>query len=715
MGPRRLPAGGRIDRAAPLAFSFNRRVLQGYRGDTVASALLANGVDVVARSFKYRRPRGIVGSGAAEPSALVQLGAGARALPSRLATQTELGEGLRVSSVAGWPSVERDLLSVAGLAARFLPAGFYYKTFMWPRGRWETYEGLIRRLAGFGTAPHGPDPDRYDKVNAHCDVLVVGGGPAGLAAALAASRQGARVVLADEQPELGGRLLDEPAEIDARPALAWVADATAELSRRPDVRLLTRATAFGAYADNFVAIRERPPAHRPDDAGGQLGQRLWHIAAREIVLATGALERPLVFPNNDRPGVMLASAVSTYVNRYAVAPGAHALVFTNNDHAYRAALDLSAAGTHVVVVDVRPNPDGPLPGQARELGITILDGQVVVDVKGRGRVAGADVMRVDSSAAGVAGSRRRIACDLVAVSGGWTPTLHLHAQTGGDLGWDPSIAAFTPVRAAGQPVSVGACNGAFALQACLSQGFDAGRAAAHAAGFDGAPHEPLPVAHDTPERPLLPLWIAPAPRSITRGPKQFVDLQEDVTAADLALAVRRASSRSSTSSATPRSAWDRTRASWLTSTPSASSPVCWDGRSLTSASPSTDPRTRPSGSVCWPAGMSARCSIRCASLRCMPGMSPPAHGSRTPASGVAPTTTRNPASAWRRRLRASAARFDPASESSTTPPSARSRSWDPTRPTSSIASTPTLGTVCASAAAATASCSTRTAWCSTTA
>ena len=538
MGPRRLPAGGRIDRAAPLAFSFNRRVLQGYRGDTVASALLANGVDVVARSFKYRRPRGIVGSGAAEPSALVQLGAGARALPSRLATQTELGEGLRVSSVAGWPSVERDLLSVAGLAARFLPAGFYYKTFMWPRGRWETYEGLIRRLAGFGAAPHGPDPDRYDKVNAHCDVLVVGGGPAGLAAALAASRQGARVVLADEQPELGGRLLDEPAEIDARPALAWVADATAELSRRPDVRLLTRATAFGAYADNFVAIRERPPAHRPNDAGGQLGQRLWHIAAREIVLAAGALERPLVFPNNDRPGVMLASAVSTYVNRYAVAPGAHALVFTNNDHAYRAALDLSAAGTHVVVVDVRPNPDGPLPGQARELGITILGGHVVVDVKGRGRVAGADVMRVDSSAVGVAGSRRRIACDLVAVSGGWTPTLHLHAQTGGDLGWDPSIAAFTPVRAAGQPVSVGACNGAFALEACLSQGFDAGRAAARAAGFDGAPHGPLPIAHDTPERPLLPLWIAPAPRSITRGPKQFVDLQEDVTAADLALAVR---------------------------------------------------------------------------------------------------------------------------------------------------------------------------------
>ncbi len=271
MGPRRLPAGGRIDRAAPLAFSFNRRVLQGYRGDTVASALLANGVDVVARSFKYRRPRGIVGSGAAEPSALVQLGAGARALPSRLATQTELGEGLRVSSVAGWPSVERDLLSVAGLAARFLPAGFYYKTFMWPRGRWETYEGLIRRLAGFGTAPHGPDPDRYDKVNAHCDVLVVGGGPAGLAAALAASRQGARVVLADEQPELGGRLLDEPAEIDARPALAWVADATAELSRRPDVRLLTRATAFGAYADNFVAIRERPPAHRSERCGRSVG------------------------------------------------------------------------------------------------------------------------------------------------------------------------------------------------------------------------------------------------------------------------------------------------------------------------------------------------------------------------------------------------------------------------------------------------------------
>ncbi len=538
MQPNRLPAGGRIDRAAPLTFSFNGRALEGYRGDTVASALLANGVDVVARSFKYRRPRGIVGSGAEEPNALVQLGTGARRLPSRLATQTELAQGLRVSSVAGWPSVERDLLSVIGLAARFLPAGFYYKTFMGPPGRWETYEGLIRRLAGFGAAPRDPDPDRYDKVNAHCDVLVVGGGPAGLAAALAASGRGARVILADEQPELGGRLLDEPAEIDARPALAWVADATAELRRRSEVRMLTRATAVGAYADNFATIRERRPADRPDDAGGGVGQRLWRIAAREIVLATGALERPLVFPNNDRPGVMLASAVSTYINRYAVVPGARALVFTNNDHAYRAALDLSGAGAHVVVVDVRPNPAGRLPGQARDRGITILDGHVVVNIKGRGRVAGADVMRVDSSATGVAGSRRRIACDLVAVSGGWTPTLHLHAQAGGDLGWDPSIAAFTPTRAADSPASVGACNGSFALQACLSEGFDAGRAAARAAGFNGAAHEPRPVADDPPERPLLPLWIAPAPRPITRGHKQFVDFQEDVTAADLALAVR---------------------------------------------------------------------------------------------------------------------------------------------------------------------------------
>ncbi len=324
---------------------------------------------MVGRSFKYHRPRGVVGSGVEEPNAILQVGSGSTTLPNQVATQVELYEGLSATSTSGWPSVDFDVLALAGLFSRFLPPGFYYKTFLWPRGMWMTIEPFIRRAAGSGRPPEGPDPDRYDKQNVHCDVLVVGGGPAGLAAALEAGRRGARVILADEQCEMGGSLLGSRQLIDGALAMEWATSALEELRAMEDVRLIPRCTVFGYYDHNFLAALERAKSH-PAPAKTENGprERLWRIRAKEVVLAAGAIERPLVFPNNDRPGILLASAVSTYVNRYAVAPGRRALVFTNNDSAYRTAMELADAGLEsVAVVDPRRGSPRPVahPGAAK--------------------------------------------------------------------------------------------------------------------------------------------------------------------------------------------------------------------------------------------------------------------------------------------------------------------------------------------------------------
>ena len=540
---RRLAAGGRIDRSRPIEFSFNGRRYQGYPGDTLASALLANGVTLVGRSFKYHRPRGIVTSGSEEPNALVQIGEGAATLPNQLATQVELYHGLAARSQNCWPTVGFDLLAGIGLLSPLLSAGFYYKTFMWPRRGWKLYERLIRSTAGLGESPRQPDPDRYVKMNAHCDVLVVGAGPAGLVAALAAARAGARVLLADKQAEFGGSLLDTRESIDGRPAMEWCDAATRELAAMADVRLLPRSTVFGYYDHNFLGILERGTDHlRPAERTGPR-ERLWRVRARQVVLATGALERPLVFGNNDRPGVMLASAVSAYINRYAVAPGNRgAVVFTNNDGAYRTAVDLADAGVPLAaVVDVRPDPAGALPRRVRERGIAIAAGSAVVDVRGGRQVAGAVIAPLDPTGQRLASGARVLDCDLIAVSGGWTPTVHLHCQAGGRLRWDHRAATFLPGEPTEGQRSAGACRGATTLGQALADGAAAGAAAAAAAG-QGERRETIPLP-ETPveaeaEQPLRPMWMVPCAGSVERGPKQFVDFQEDVSSADIVLAAR---------------------------------------------------------------------------------------------------------------------------------------------------------------------------------
>ena len=422
----RLASGGRIDRTRPLAFEFDGKRYWGFAGDTLASALLANGVRIVGRSFKLHRPRGLVGAWCEEPNGIVQLEDFARTTPNLKATQIELRDGLRARSVNCWPNARRDLFAPLQLLGRLMPAGFYYKTFMWPS--WHTFEPTIRRAAGLGVAPTQPDPDRYEERHEHCDVLVIGGGPAGLAAALAATRAGARVVLTDDRPALGGALQCETKRIDGRTALDWASSVESELRAAANARVLTRTTAFGCYDHNLIALSERTV--EPPDSG--LRERLWHVRAAQVVLATGAIERPIVFPDNDLPGVMLASAAMTYAAQYAVRPGRRAVLVTSGDSAYEAAQVLQAAGIEIAaIVDTRAEP-GEAASSAHRAGIPVLAGYCPVRAHGTRAIRAIEVRPVAGAADNSQeGAARRFECDLLCLSGGWTPSVHLFSQARG--------------------------------------------------------------------------------------------------------------------------------------------------------------------------------------------------------------------------------------------------------------------------------------------
>jgi sarcosine oxidase subunit alpha len=531
----RLGAGGRINRAIPLTFTFNGRTYQGFQGDTLASALLANGVHFVARSFKYHRPRGIVTAGVEEPNAVVQLERGAYTVPNARATEVELYQGLVATSVNAEPSLEHDRMAINQKFSRFLPAGFYYKTFMWPRKWWPKYEDKIREAAGLGKAPEELDADRYDKCFAYCDVLIVGGGPTGLAAAHAAASSGARVMLVDDQRELGGSLLSGRAEIDGRAASHWVEKIEAELRQMPEVTILSRSTAFGYQDHNLVTVTQRLTEHLPVSMRKGTRELLWKVRAKRVILATGAHERPIVFGNNDLPGVMLASAVSTYIHRYGVLPGREAVVFTNNDDGYQCALDLKTCGAKVTVVDPRAQGNGALPAAARRHGVKVLNNAVVTSAQGKLRVGSVEVAAYANGKVGA--KQPDLPCDLLAMSGGWSPVLHLFAQSGGKAHWNDEKVCFVPGKAMQPETSVGAAAGEFSLARGLRLAVDAGVEAARSLGFN-VTRPQVPHVAEIAEAPLLPLWLVGSREAAARGPKQFVDFQNDVSAADILLAAR---------------------------------------------------------------------------------------------------------------------------------------------------------------------------------
>ena len=533
----RMPDGGRIDRSQPLNFTFNDRSYQGYVGDTLASALLANGVSIIGRSFKYHRPRGVFSAGAEEPNALVQLEQGSHTQPNLRATQIELYSGLKAESINCWPSVDFDLWSLIGLFGRIFPAGFYYKTFMTPNRLWPIYERIIRQAAGLGRAPSDPDPDRYENINTHCDILIIGGGPSGLSAALKAGQSGARVILADEQNEFGGALLGSDDEVDGGPALDWVEKTVGELEEMAEVRLLPRTTIFGYYNHNFLTAVERVTDHLGVSDDPLPRQRSWRIRARQVILASGAIERPMVFENNDRPGVMLASAASTYVKRYGVRLAKRVVVFTNNDEAYRTALIFKNFGIHVSLVDVRPEFNGDWPRKATAAGVEIIFNSAVTGTRGRRKVKGVNISAFGMD--GNLGETRHLSCDLLAVSGGWNPTVHLYSQSGGTLTYDKQRMCLIPEKA-GQAVNVvGAAKGTFELERCLKEGAREGARVAKNLDFvgSGSVRSKSKTVLEN-EQPLQPKWLIPSRKHPEGGPSHFVDLQTDVTVADIALAAR---------------------------------------------------------------------------------------------------------------------------------------------------------------------------------
>lgn len=533
-GTNRIPGKGRLTPARTARFTFDGKSYTALEGDTVASALIANNIHLVGRSFKYHRPRGILSAGAEEPNALIDVARdSARKQPNVRATVQEVFDGMIVQSQNRFPSLAFDIGAINNLMSPFFAAGFYYKTFMWPKAAWKhIYEPMIRRAAGLGVAPTEADPDHYASRYAHCDVLVVGAGVAGLSAALAAAQAGAKVVLCDEQAEAGGALrFDSTVRIDGIDGYEWAQKTVAALGAMENVQVLTRTTAFGYYNHNFVGLVERVTDHIANPGRHLPRERLWQLRAKRVILANGAIERHMVFPNNDRPGIMLASAARMYLNQYGVAVGQKVGVYTAHDSAYEAAFDLKRAGVEIVaIVDCRQTPGAAVLAEARSLGIDVLAGQSVVNTSGKLRISTMTVARNGG------GSPRKIAVDALLVSAGWTPSVHLFSQSRGKVAFEPETQRFLPGTYAQDCLSVGACNGTDDLQQTIEESLAAGELMAQAAGKSGGGKISLSAeqAHQW-TGGMIGAAEGAGPEA---SAKAFIDFQHDVCAKDIRLAVR---------------------------------------------------------------------------------------------------------------------------------------------------------------------------------
>jgi len=531
----RLNKAGYINRNKKISFKFNGKKYYGYEGDTLASALLANGVHLVGRSFKYHRPRGFIGANVEEPNAQVQLYSGAKTEPNAVATTVELVEGLVAKSQNCFPSVSFDFGAINNFLHKFFPAGFYYKTFMWPKNFWyKIYEPIIRKAAGLGVASLKPDPDRYEHKFEYCDILVVGSGPSGLSSALAAAKNGARVILAEDKPRFGGSLLTDEVTIGNKNGKDWADETIMELKSMSNVIVKNRSQVFGYYDHNMMVMLEKTKDHIENPKKFTPRQRLWYIRAKEVVISTGSIERPLVFGNNDRPGIMLASAAKEYIKVYGVLVGKKPIIFTNNDSGYEVALDFKKNGINPLVLDIRSNPESSVIEEAKNLNINIKFSYGVVNAQGYKKVNSALIGKLNKEKNKYE-SIETVSCDCICVSGNWTPTVHLSSQSGNKLKFDEKVNAFIPEQSRQNETTIGSAKGSFTLKKSLTEGFEKGYSLSKKITGKNIKVS-VPTSNEKIFGQQDKFWCMPLPKN--KNYKRCVDFQNDVYVSDIELAVR---------------------------------------------------------------------------------------------------------------------------------------------------------------------------------
>jgi len=531
----RLDKIGLINRDKKISFKFNGKKYFGYEGDTLASALIANGVHLVGRSFKYHRPRGFFGSGVDEPYAIVQLYRNGETDPNCRATEQELFEGLEAKSVNCWPSINFDVGAINNFLNRFFPAGFYYKTFMWPKSFWyKIYEPFIRKAAGFGVASIEHDKERYEHKYEYCDLLIAGSGPSGLAGAYAAAKNGARVILAEDKPRFGGSLLTSEVNIGNQTGKEWADHIITELKEMPNVIVKNRAQIFGYYDHNMTIMSERINDHLPKSKKYSPKQKLWYIRAKEVLISSGSIERPIVFGNNDTPGVMLASAAKEYLKVYGVLVGKSPIIFTNNDSAYETAIEFKKNGVWPTVLDTRSNPDSEIISEAKGMGINIKFSYVVVAAKGYKKVKSADIAKISEDKKDL-GKIESISCDCICVSGFWTPTIHLASQSGNKTKFNEDIDAFVPDKSKQKETTLGSANGVFTLEETLKTSFEAGSQISKKITNNDNKIS-VPQVSEKKHTQHDKFWCVPLPKE--KKYKRFLDFQNDVAVTDVELALR---------------------------------------------------------------------------------------------------------------------------------------------------------------------------------
>ena len=509
-----------------ISFTFDKKKYFGIKGETLASALLRNGIFLVGRSFKYHRPRGIISAGSEEPNAIVQLESGNITEPNVRATEIEIYDGLSATSQNNWPSLNFDLGSINDLFSRFIPAGFYYKTFIWPPKFWEFYEYFIRRAAGLGKSPTTDDPDKYEHLHYHCDILIIGGGISGMYAAKLAAKSNLKTLLLEQNSELGGYDLSNTDSVRTRK----LSEELEESNKFKNLKIVKNTSVFGYFHANYLLASQKINKKN-------LRQVIWKIRAKKVVLATGSIERFLTFHNNDKPGIMLANSARKYLNNYSNKISKEIVIFTNNDSAYKSAIDFHKQGVDVKgIIDLRKQSNGDLVKEAKDLGLKIFFGHVIINTEGKKRINKVIVSEVDEKIENLLGNPKKISCDLLCVSGGWNPTVHLFSQSRGKLIYRESDATFIPDKSFQKEVSIGACNGTFLLKEILEETFNKMNKIFNEFGIK-IEEKFEEITKTTFQDKMQHAWIIPSNKNFKKT-KMFIDFQNDVTAKDIKLALK---------------------------------------------------------------------------------------------------------------------------------------------------------------------------------